>query len=49
MNKKGDTIPVDTGEKQNETKTWIKKYGFKTGISFTFRLKNSRNILDMLG
>ena len=47
MNKKGDTIPVDTWEKQNETKTWIKKDGFKTGIRVTFRLKNIRNILDI--
>ena len=25
MNKHGDRIPVDSGEKQNETNTWIKK------------------------
>ena len=45
MNKQGDIIPVDPEEKQNETKTWIKKDGFKTGIRLKIRLKNSRNIL----
>ena len=29
MNKQGGKIPVDSGEKQNKTKTWIKKDGFK--------------------
>ena len=38
MNKQGDTIPVDPEEKQNETKTWIKKDGFKTGIWLNIRL-----------
>ena len=45
MNKQGGRIPVDSGEKQNETKTWIKKDGFKTRIGLNIRLKNSRNIL----
>ena len=38
MNKQGHRIPVDSGEKQNETKTWIKKDGFKTGIWLNIRL-----------
>ena len=29
MNKEGDRISVDSGEKQDKTKTWIKKDGFK--------------------
>ena len=29
MNKEGDRISVDSGEKQYKTKTWIKKDGFK--------------------
>ena len=38
MNKQGHRIPVDSGEKQNETKTRIKKDGFKTGIWLNIRL-----------
>ena len=44
INKQGDRIPVDSGEKQ-KTKTWIKKDGFKSGIRLNIRLKISRNIL----
>ena len=46
MYKQGDRIPIDSGEKQNETETWIKKNVFKSGIRLNIRMKNiSRNIL----